>query len=120
MSMAGKTKAKLTPDQVREIRRMGKAGVIAREIAQIYCMSADTIRKILRREMWPDVHEDGYEEAMTATKYCIENTPNEVKQAAEDSLKRLLARMQEEGEMDMIRVAERVEVDAPPPSPLDE
>lgn len=42
-------------DDVREIRRLGKAGVLQREIAVMYGVDKSTISKICRRKTWSHV-----------------------------------------------------------------
>lgn len=47
---------KLTEDQVRDIRARHAAGEPHRSIADMYGVSASTVRSIVRRRIWKDVH----------------------------------------------------------------
>jgi len=55
---------KLSDQQVLEIRRRAKEGVTARKMAQELLVSAETIRRIVRREtrMMAEVREEMMEE----------------------------------------------------------
>ena len=55
---------KLSDQQVLEIRRLAKEGVTARKMAQELLVSAETIRRIVRREtrMMAEVREEMMEE----------------------------------------------------------
>lgn len=85
--------AVLTEAEVRVIRKMAREeGMSAPELARIYRVSAETIRRILRGETWNWLDEEPRERALPDYEVPIPDSP-ELRESAAVSLEKFKAKM---------------------------